>query len=164
MELKEAVYRIDSKTGKMDMVTDEAYKPNGLCFSPDYKLLYLVDTGWTHYPQAPKIIKVFDVVDSKGLRNGRSFTSMEWPGKGTGSSDGIRADKDGNIWSAAGWGGQGYDGVHVFTPSGERIGVILLPEICANVCFGGSKRNRLFMCASQSLYAVYVDAQGAHIT
>jgi len=164
MELKEAVYRIDGKTGKMDMVTDEAYKPNGLCFSPDYKLLYLVDTGWTHYPQAPKIIKVFDVVDSKGLRNGRTFTSMEWPGKGTGSSDGIRADKDGNIWSAAGWAGQGYDGVHIFAPSGERIGVILLPEICANVCFGGPKRNRLFMCASQSLYAVYVDAQGAHIT
>jgi len=164
LELKEAVYRIDGKTGKMDMVTDEAYKPNGLCFSPDYKLLYLVDTGWTHYPQAPKIIKVFDVVDSKGLRNGRTFTSMEWPGHGTGSSDGIRADKDGNIWSAAGWAGQGYDGVHIFAPSGERIGVILLPEICANVCFGGAKRNRLFMCASQSLYAVYVDAQGAHIT
>jgi gluconolactonase len=89
---------------------------------------------------------------------------MEWPGKGTGSSDGIRADKDGNIWSAAGWAGQGYDGVHIFAPSGERIGVILLPEICANVCFGGAKRNRLFMCASQSLYAVYVDTQGAHIT
>jgi gluconolactonase len=123
-----------------------------------------VDTGWTHYPQAPKIIKVFDVSDSKGLRNGRTFTSMEWPGKGTGSSDGIRADKDGNIWSAAGWAGQGYDGVHIFAPSGERIGQIVLPEICANVCFGGAKRNRLFMCASQSLYAVYVDAQGAHIT
>jgi gluconolactonase len=164
LELKEAVYRIDGKTGKIDLVTDEGYKPNGLCFSPDYKLLYMVDTGATHYPQAPKIIKVFDVVDDKSLRNGRTFTSMELPGKGTGMSDGIRADKDGNIWSAAGWVGQGYDGVHIFAPSGERIGMILLPEICANVCFGGSKRNRLFMAASQSLYAVYVDTQGAHIT
>jgi gluconolactonase len=164
MELKEAVYRIDGKTGKIDLATDEAYKPNGLCFSPDYKLLYLVDTGATHYPQAPKIIKVFDVIDGKTLRNGRTFTSMELPSKGTGLSDGIRADKDGNIWSAAGWVGPGYDGVHIFAPSGERIGMILLPEVCANVCFGGSKRNRLFMAASQSLYAVYVDTQGAHIT
>jgi gluconolactonase len=89
---------------------------------------------------------------------------MELPGKGTGMSDGIRADKDGNIWSAAGWVGEGYDGVHIFAPTGERIGMILLPETCANVCFGGSKRNRLFMAASQSLYAVYVDTQGAHIT
>ena len=164
LELKEAMYRIDGKTGKITLVTDEGYKPNGLCFSPDYKLLYMVDTGSTHYPQAPKIIKVFDVVEGTSLRRGRTFVSMEWPGKGKGISDGIRADKDGNIWAAAGWAGQGYDGVHIFTPSGERIGVILLPEICANVCFGGAKRNRLFMCASQSLYAVYVDTQGAHIT
>ena len=97
----------------------------------------MVDTGATHYPQAPKIIKVFDVVDSKSLRNGRTFTSMELPARARGLSDGIRADKDGNIWSAAGWVGEGYDGVHIFAPSGERIGMILLPEICANVCFGG---------------------------
>jgi gluconolactonase len=89
---------------------------------------------------------------------------MELPGKGTGLADGIRADKDGNIWAGAGWVGEGYDGVHIFAPTGERIGMILLPEICANLCFGGSKRNRLFMAASQSLYAVYVDTQGAHIT
>jgi gluconolactonase len=164
LELKEAVYRIDGKTGKIDLVTDEGYKPNGLCFSPDYKLLYMADTGATHYPQAPKIIKVFDVMDGKSLRHGRTFTSMELPGKGTGLADGIRADKDGNIWAGAGWVGQGYDGVHIFAPNGERIGMILLPEICANICFGGSKRNRLFMAASQSLYAVYVDIQGAHIT
>jgi gluconolactonase len=82
---------------------------------------------------------------------------------GSGSADGIRADTDGNIWTGAGWGGAGYDGVHVFTPAGERIGMIVLPEACANVCFGGSKRNRLFMAASQSLYAVYVGTRGAHI-
>ncbi len=163
MSIKEAVYRVDGKTGKMDMVTNELYKPNGLCFSPDYKKLYIADTGATHYPDAPKIVKVWDVVDSKTLRNGKQFLSMELPGKGAGLADGMRADTDGNLWIGAGWVGQGYDGVHVFTPTGERIGMILLPEICANVCFGGTKRNRLFMAASQSLYAVYVETQGAHI-
>jgi len=78
-------------------------------------------------------------------------------------ADGIRADTEGNIWVGAGWVGAGYDGVHTFTPEGERIGMILLPEICANICFGGEKRNRLFMAASQSLYSVYVETQGAHI-
>ena len=164
LEVKEAVYRIDGKTGKMEMVTDEMFKPNGLCFSPDYKKLYIADTGATHYPNAPKNIKVWDIADSKSLKNGKQFVSMDLPGKGAGLADGIRADKDGNIWVGAGWVGAGYDGVHVFAPSGERIGMILLPEMCANLCFGGTKRNRLFMAASQSLYAVYVETQGAHIT
>ena len=83
-------------------------------------------------------------------------------GEMEGISDGIRADEDGNLWAAAGWAGKGYDGVHIFAPDGARIGQIKLPEICANVCFGGAKRNRLFMAASQSLYAVYVETQGAH--
>ncbi|MBI5086143.1 MAG: SMP-30/gluconolactonase/LRE family protein [Acidobacteria bacterium] len=164
LELKEAVYRLDTKTGKLEMVTDALFKPNGLCFSPDYKLLYIAETGSSHYPQAPKNIQVFDVVDGRALRKGRHVISMELAGKGTGVADGIRADMDGNIWAAAGWVGEGYDGVHIFAPSGERIGMILLPEICANVCFGGSRRNRLFMAASQSIYAVYVETQGAHIT
>ena len=164
LEIKEAVYRIDPKSGQMEMVNDELFKPNGLCFSPDYKRLYICDTGATHYPEAPKIIKAWDVVDARSLRNGRQAISMELAGKGAGLADGIRADKDGNIWVGAGWVGPGYDGVHVFTAGGERIGMILLPEICANLCFGGAKRNRLFMCASQSLYAVYVETQGAHIT
>jgi gluconolactonase len=162
LELKEAVYRIDAKTGKLDMVTDEFFKPNGLCFSPDYKKLYICDTGSTHYPQAKNLIKVYDVADGK-LRNGRQFISMEIPGTGSGLGDGIRADVDGNIWTGAGWVGAGYDGVHIFSPAGQRIGQILLPEICANVCFGGTHRNRLFMAASQSLYAVYVNTRGAHI-
>jgi len=163
LHLKEAVYRIDAHTGKMEMVTDEIYKPNGLCFSPDYKKLYIADTGASHYPDAPKNIKVWDVVDGKRLANGREFTSMELNGK-AGFADGIRADIDGNIWASAGWVGDGYDGVHIFAPNGDRIGQILLPEICSNVCFGGEKRNRLFMTASQSVYAVYVETQGAHIT
>jgi gluconolactonase len=164
LELKEAVYRIDAQAGKMEMVTDEIYKPNGLCFSPDYKQLYIADTGSTHHPEAPRNIKVWEVVDGRRLRNGRQFASMELPGRGAGIADGIRADTDGNIWVGAGWVGAGYDGVHVFTPEGERIGLILLPEICSNLCFGGTRRNRLFMTGSQSLYAVYVEAQGAHIT
>ncbi|MEP6537548.1 MAG: SMP-30/gluconolactonase/LRE family protein [Bryobacteraceae bacterium] len=161
LELKEAVYRVDP-SGKMEMVTDELHKPNGLCFSPDYKKLYICDTGATHNPELPKIIKVFDVAGTS-LRNGKQFINMEMPGKGAGLPDGIRADTDGNIWVGAGWVGAGYDGVHVFTPGGDRIGMILLPEICANICFGGRKRNRLFMAAGQSLYTVYVEAQGAHI-
>ena len=116
LEIKEAVYRVDGKTGKMDKVTDELYKPNGLCFSPDYKKLYICDTGSTHYPEAPKNIRVYDVIDSKSIKNGRQYISMDLPGKGAGQADGIRADKDGNIWVGAGWVGEGYDGVHVFAP------------------------------------------------
>jgi gluconolactonase len=159
LEIKEAIYRIDPKGGKMELVTDEDYKPNGLCFSPDYKKLYVADTGGPD----PRGIDVYDVVDNKKLQKRRRFCSMELNGK-MGGSDGIRADTDGNIWSAAGWIGAGYDGVHIFAPDGQRIGQILLPEICANLCFGGQKRNRLFMMASQSLYALYVNAEGAHIT
>jgi gluconolactonase len=159
LHLKEAVYRIDPKSGKMDLVTDELYKPNGLCFSPDYKKLYIADTGGT----AKQGIRVFDVADEKKLRNNRIFCSMELKGQ-EGVADGIRADVDGNIWAGAGWVGDGYDGVHIFAPDATRIGQILLPEICSNVCFGGTRRNRLFMTGSQSLYAVYVETQGAHIT
>jgi gluconolactonase len=162
--LKEAVYRVDGKTGTVERVEDEMYKPNGICFSPDYKKVYICDTGASHYPEAPKQVKVFDLVDGKRLKNGKTAFSMELEGKGAGFADGIRADVDGNLWVGAGWVGAGYDGVHIFTPAGERIGMILLPEICANLCFGGRKRNRLFMAASQSLYSLYVETQGAHIT
>jgi len=159
LQIKEAVYRIDAKSGKMEMVTDEGHKPNGICFSPDYKQLYIADTGGPD----PKGIDVYDVAGGTKLTKRRRFCSMELNGK-LGLADGIRADIDGNIWAGGGWAGEGYDGVHIFAPDGQRIGMILLPEICANLCFGGEKRNRLFMAASQSLYAVYVEAQGAHIT
>jgi gluconolactonase len=158
---KEAIYRVDAP-GQVERVADEPFKPNGLCFSPDYKRLYVADTGVSHYPQAKSVIWVYDV-DGKRLRNPRTFASMEYNGK-TGFADGIRCDEDGNLWASAGWVGDGYDGVHVFSPEGQRIGLIRLPEICSNVCFGGSKRNRLFMTASQSLYAVYVETKGAHLT
>lgn len=155
-EQKEAVYRLDPETGDMSVVTDEANKPNGLCFSPDYSKLYVTDTG----AAAPLPILCWDV-SGQTLRNRRTFAVMEYNGK-SGGADGIRADTDGNIWAGAGWAGAGFDGVHVFAPDGERIGVILLPEICSNLCFGGKARNRLFMTASQSLYSVYVNARGAH--
>jgi gluconolactonase len=155
-EVKEAVYRVEPKTGKMDKLTDELDKPNGICFSPDYKKVYICDTG------DPKDIQLFDIVDGK-LHNKRQFINTAMAGKGAGLADGIRADVDGNIWAGMGWVGAGYDGVHVYTPAGERIGQILLPEICANICFGGAKRNRLFMAASQSVYALYVGTRGAHI-
>ncbi len=163
LHLKEAIYRIDAKSGKIEKLTDEIYKPNGLCFSNDYRRLYVADTGSSHYPEAPKEIKVWDIVDGTRLAKGRSFASMELDGK-AGLADGIRADVDGNVWASAGWVGDGYDGVHIFAPDGTRIGQIRLPEICSNVCFGGPKRNRLFMTASQSVYAVYVEARGAHIS
>jgi gluconolactonase len=163
LELKEAIYRIDPTSKKVEKVTDEIFKPNGLCFSPDYKKLYVADTGSSHYEKAPKNIKVWDVTGEKKLARGREFTSMKLGDK-EGLADGIRADQDGNVWASAGWVGEGYDGVHIFAPDGQRIGQILLPEICSNVCFGGPRRNRLFMTGSQSLYAVYVETVGAHIT
>ena len=175
--IKEAVYRIDPKDGSIALVTDELFKPNGLCFSPDYKKLYVADTGASHYPEAPRNIKVWDVVDSRKLANGREFASMlmKLPaGSIAGLADGMRCDTDGNVWVGAGWAEpvvqtsslegtvERYNGVHIFSPEGQRIGQIILPEVCSNVCFGGPKRNRLFMTASQSLYSVYVEARGAH--
>ncbi len=150
-EIKEAVYRVDPKAKRMDMVTDEMDGPNGICFSPDYKRLYVADTG------TGREIRVWDL-DGKNIRNGKRFIQLDIPGTGAASyADGIRCDVDGNIWAGA------RPGVQVITPAGERIGMIRLPETCANICFGGVKRNRLFMAASQSLYAVYVAATGAHI-
>ncbi|HEY7185566.1 MAG TPA: SMP-30/gluconolactonase/LRE family protein [Vicinamibacterales bacterium] len=150
-ESKEAVYRVDGKTAQIAKVTDEVGEPNGICFSPDYKRLYVADTGM------PRDIKVYDV-DGATLRNGKRLVQLDIPGSGAPSAaDGIRCDADGNIWAGA------RPGVQVITPAGERIGMIRLPETCANVCFGGWRRNRLFMTASQSLYAVYVETHGAHI-
>lgn len=155
LELPTNVYRIDPKTNAVTVVASDMEKPNGICFSPDEKKLYIVDTGSSHHPGYPHHIRVYDVIDGARLENGRKFIDMR-----VGSSDGIRCDVDGNVWSAAGWGGEGYDGVHVFAPDGTLIGKIHLPETCANLCFGGAKRNRLFMAASQSLYALYVGTQG----
>ena len=158
--IKEAIYRVDMQSGQVAKVADEPFKPNGICFSPDYRTLYVADTGASHYPEAQRIIWAYDV-DGTRLRNPRTFANMALEGK-AGFADGIRTDERGNLWSSAGWVGDGYDGVHVFAPDGQRIGLIRLPEICSNVCFGGARRNVLFMTASQSLYALPVEARGAH--
>jgi gluconolactonase len=149
-ELKEAVYRVEN--GKITKITDEMSGPNGICFSPDYKKVYIADTG------AGRETRIYDV-DGTKVRNGKRFIQLDIPGTGEPSyADGIRCDVDGNVWCGA------RPGVQVVTPNGERIGVIRLPETCANICFGGARRNRLFMAASQSLYSVYVATTGAHIT
>jgi gluconolactonase len=150
-EVKPAVYRVDPKSGQLDKITDEQDGPNGICFSPDYKKIYVADTG------TARQIWVWDL-DGKSIRDGKRFAQLDIPGTGAPTAaDGIRCDVDGNIWAGA------RPGVQVITPNGERIGMIRMPETCANVCFGGAKRNRLFMAGSQSLYSVYVDTQGAHI-
>ena len=148
-ELPTSVYRLNPDTGEAVVVTEEIERPNGICFSPDYTKLYVADTG------PPKNIVVYDVVNGEGLANKQVFADMA-----PGAADGLRCDTDGNLWAGAGWVGEGYDGVHIFAPDGTLIGKIHLPEICANICFGGVKRNRLFMTGSQSLYSVYVNAQG----
>jgi gluconolactonase len=152
-----AVYRIDP-SGRIDRVTDELKAPNGLCFSHDYKKLYIVDTG-----AGAGDIRVFDIQDDGRLANNRQFTNMVVDGTKVGP-DAVRADVDGNIWASAGWVGYPFDGIHCFTPEGQRIGQIRLPETTSNLVFGGPKRNRLMITASQSVYAVYVNTRGAHIT
>jgi gluconolactonase len=149
-EMPFRLYRIDGATGEMTIALDDMERPNGLCFSPDERLLYVVDT-----PSVRRTTRVYDVAeDGKTLRNGRLFFDAT-----PGYTDGIRCDTQGNVWCGFS-GGEGQDGVAVFAPDGKMIGRILLPERCANVCFGGAKRNRLFMTASQSVYALYVEAQG----
>jgi gluconolactonase len=152
------VYRLDPQNGRATVVVGDII-PNGLCFSPDEKKMYIVDAS-----NIPRLIRVYDVVgDGTKLANSKAFVTCE-PGESGGlaseTPDGFRCDVDGNLW--CGWGmGEGRDGVLVFNSEGKRIGAISLPERCANLCFGGVKRNRLFMAASHSLYGLYVGAQGA---
>ncbi len=153
-ELPTNVYRLDPKTGRATVVAGDI-RPNGLCFSPDERKLYLADNS-----VMPRVIRGYDVVDDgTKLANGRVVVTCD----ATNIADGFRCDADGNLW--CGWGpGEEYDGVMVFNPDGKPIGKIALPERCANLCFGGPRRNRLFMAASHSLYSLYVNAQGARGT
>ena len=148
-ELPRSVYRLDPASGVAAVVADNFDRPNGLCFSPDERQLYIVDSG------TPRHIRVFDV-EGERLTNSRVFVTLS-----PGGSDGIRTDREGNLWAAAGWGGAGFDGVHCYAADGTLLGQIHLPEGCSNLCFGGAKKNRLFMTAGQSLYAVYLEALGA---
>ncbi len=144
------VYRFD-EDGSVTAVAQDFVKPNGLAFSPDESRLYIVDTGATHVEDGPREIRVFDVGrDGKSLSNGRHFAKCP-----VGLYDGLRVDSNGNIWTSTG------EGVYCYAPDGTLLGKIKVPEVVANVCFGGPKRNRLYICGTTSLYATYVNAHGA---
>ena len=150
-ELPACVYRVDGQSGEVTVVADDITGPNGLAFSPDESLLYVVASR-----ESPRKIHVFDVRnDGRTLDNNRVLIDA-----GEGTPDGFRVDIHGNLWCGWGMGTDELDGVRVFTPQGEPIGHIALPERCANVCFGGRHRNRLFMAASHGLYSLYVNTQG----
>jgi gluconolactonase len=151
-ELPMNVYRVDGKSGAVTVVADGINAPNGLAFSPDEKKLYIVESR-----SVPRTILSYDVAASGDKISNRKLLIDSGP---QGTPDGFRCDIDGNLW--CGWGMSAeLDGVRVFSPQGEPIGHIELPERCANLCFGGRKRNRLFMAAAHSLYSLYVNTQGA---
>ncbi len=148
-ELPAAVYRLDPATGQASVVADDVPGPNGLAFSPGERILYVVASR-----AEPREILAYDVAGTT-LTNRRTFIDA-----GPGTPDGFRIDEDGNLWCGWGMGTPELDGVMVFNPGGAPIGRIALPERCANLCFGGRRRNRLFMAASQSIYALYVNTRG----
>jgi len=149
-ELPLNLYRLDPATGQATLLDDSVEAPNGLAFSPDETLLYVVECR-----SVPRRILAYDVVDGVRLARRRILIDA-----GAGTPDGFRVDEDGNLWCGWGMGTPELDGVRVFNPAGEPIGHIHLPERCANLCFGGPHRNRLFMAASQSVYALYVNTRG----
>ncbi|WP_420102879.1 SMP-30/gluconolactonase/LRE family protein [Bosea sp. (in: a-proteobacteria)] len=152
-ELPQNVYRIDGRSGSLTVAAEDLRGPNGLAFSPDERTLYLVESRAT----PNRLILAFDVAD-QALTNRRVFIDA-----GPGTPDGFRLDIDGNLWCGWGMGREDLDGVMVFNPHGKPIGRIGLPERCANLCFGGANRNRLFMAASRSLYALYVNTRGCQV-
>ena len=144
------VYRIDGASGEITRVADDFEKPNGLAFSPDEKYIYIADTGITHKENGPKHIRKFEVKpDGKSLGKSHIFADCT-----AGLFDGFRVDSDGRIWTSAA------DGVHCYLPDGTLIGKILIPELVSNVCFGGPRLNRLFICGTTSLYSVYLAING----
>ena len=153
-ELPRHVYRVDPATGRTAIVADDFDRPNGIAFSPDEQHLYVVDSGITHGGKSH--IRVFDV-DGASLRNSRVFAEDFAPGL----TDGLRTDAAGNVWCSMGWADPAEDGVRCYAPDGDLIGKVHLPEGCANLCFGGRKGHRLFMCASTSVYALHVNTTGA---
>ena len=149
-ELPPSLYRLDPRDGSLTVVANDFVGPNGLCFSPDERLLYVVETGEQFAPDPVHHIRVFDVGEDNALRHGRVFHQVN-----PGHADGIRCDSDGHVWSAAG------DGVHCIDPSGALLGKIKVPHTVANLTFGGRNRSRLFLCASHTLYAIYTNRRGA---
>ena len=150
LELPTNVYRVDPHTGHAAVVADDFERPNGLAFSPDERRLYVVDSG------KPAHVRVFEVANGPRLTGSKVFAESK-----PGTADGVRTDMSGNVWCSQGWGDPKEDGVRCYAPDGALIGKILLPETVANLCFGGPKKNRLFICASTSVYAVYLNDVGA---
>jgi gluconolactonase len=150
-ELPTNVYRWDPSSKQIAVVAGDISRPNGLAFSPDESTLYVIEAG-----TAPRVIRAYDVAGSR-IINGRTLITAE----PNGTPDGMRVDVDGNLWCGWGMGEAGLDGVAIYTAAGKRIGRIDLPERCANLCFGGLRRNRLFMAASTSVYSLFVNTQGA---
>ena len=155
LELPPQVYRLDPRNGRATLAAGGFGRPNGIALAPDEKKLYVIDTG---VPNVGSNVRVFDIAGER-LTNDKVFI----PNFGTSVTDGVRTDMDGNVWCSVGWGDPKEDGVRCYTPTGDLIGKIHLPETCANLCFGGKKKNRLFMTASTSVYAVYVEAVGAMV-
>jgi gluconolactonase len=155
-QAKHNVYRVDGQTGNITVVVDDFVQPNGITFSPDEKKLYVIDSGITD--GGPANIRVFDVdIDSGNVSNGRVFAEGFAPGL----TDGMRCDVDGNVWCSMGWADPKEDGVRCYSPEGQLLGKIHVPETVANLTFGGLLRNRLYILGSTSVYAVYVNTQGA---
>jgi gluconolactonase len=152
-ELPTNVYRLEPGSSRPEVVAGDIARPNGLCFSPDERRLYVIEAGVT-----PRVIRVYDVTaGGRQLGNPRPLITAQ----PNGTPDGLRCDIAGNLWVGWGMGAENLDGVAVFNPEGKPIGRINMPERVANVCFGGRHRNRLFMTASTSLYSVFVNTQGA---
>jgi gluconolactonase len=143
------VYRVDPATGAVRIAAGDFVRPNGLAFSPDERRLYVADTGASHVPDGPRHIRVFEMADDGSLSGGEVFATCT-----AGFFDGFRLDETGRIWAGAA------DGVHCYEPDGTLIGKVLVPEVVANVAFGGAKRNRLFVCGTTSLYAVLLPVNG----
>ncbi|MHB0775885.1 SMP-30/gluconolactonase/LRE family protein [Halomonas sp. WWR20] len=155
LELKPAVYYVDDTLEEPLLLTQDIYKPNGITLAADGKTLYISDTAPSHFPQQPaRIIRWTLGEDGRSLNDRHELVSSHDT-----SFDGLTCDVQGNIWSSAS-GGEGIDGVAIFSPKGELLGRILLPEVCSNLCFIGEDRNRLFMTASQSVYTLYTGARG----
>ncbi|MBX3498146.1 MAG: SMP-30/gluconolactonase/LRE family protein [Alphaproteobacteria bacterium] len=144
------VYRVDPATATCAIAADDFVRPNGLAFSPDEKLLYIVDSGATHATDGPRHIRVFEVGEGGKLAKGRVFATCN-----AGIFDGLRLDTDGRVWTSAA------DGVHCFQPDGTLIGKIKVPERVANLEFGGARRNHLYITATTSLYSLKVPVNGA---
>jgi gluconolactonase len=144
------VFRIDPADKELTVVADDFIQPNGIAFSPDERILYVVDSGRTHRPDGPAHIRSFEVGESGSLKEGGVFAVCS-----VGIFDGLRVDVDGRIWTSAG------DGVHCYHPDGALLGKIRIPEVVGNLCFGGEKRNYLYICGTTSLYGVRLPVNGA---